>query len=94
MTTAPRFYAKPTPNDAEGLALVFSSGLDLARACLDMGFYVSFSGMLTFKNAQTIRDAAAFIPLAAHSLRQMRPTWPRSPTGVNATSPLICRAPR
>lgn len=46
-----------------GILHCFSSGLDLARACLDMGFYVSFSGMLTFKNAQTIRDAAAFIPL-------------------------------
>jgi TatD DNase family protein len=28
-----------------------------------MGFYISFSGILTFKNAQDLRDVAAFVPL-------------------------------
>ena len=35
----------------------------VARAALDLGFYISFSGILTFKNAQALRDVAAFIPL-------------------------------
>jgi TatD DNase family protein len=35
----------------------------VARAALDLGFYISFSGVLTFKNAQDIRDVAAFVPL-------------------------------
>lgn len=40
----------------------FSSGLDLARRGLALGGYVSFSGILTFKNAATIQEAAAMAP--------------------------------
>jgi TatD DNase family protein len=34
-----------------------------AQACLGMGLYLSFAGMLTYKNAQALRDVAASIPL-------------------------------
>jgi TatD DNase family protein len=40
----------------------FSSGADLARRGLALGFYVSFSGILTFKTAEEIRDVARFVP--------------------------------
>ena len=40
----------------------FSSGAELARRGLALGGYVSFSGILTFNNAQEIRDVAAFVP--------------------------------
>ena len=33
------------------------------RAALDMGFHVSFSGIITFKSAQDLRDVAAFVPM-------------------------------
>ncbi len=35
----------------------------VARAALDLGCYISFSGILTFKTAQALRDVAAFVPL-------------------------------
>jgi TatD DNase family protein len=35
----------------------------VARAALDLGFYISFSGILTFKTAQSLRDIARFVPL-------------------------------
>jgi TatD DNase family protein len=35
----------------------------VARAALDLGFYISFSGILTFKNASDLRDVAAFVPM-------------------------------
>ena len=35
----------------------------MARAALDIGFYISFSGILTFKNASDLREIAAFVPL-------------------------------
>ena len=35
----------------------------VARAALDLGFCISFSGILTFKNAQALRDVAAVVPL-------------------------------
>lgn len=37
----------------------FSGGPDEARACLDLGAYLSFSGIVTFKNADDVRAAAA-----------------------------------
>ena len=40
----------------------FSSGIDLARRGLALGGYVSFSGIITFNNAETIREVASFAP--------------------------------
>jgi len=46
-----------------GVIHCFTGGVAEARRYLDMGHHLSFSGILTFKNAQPIRDAAAFAPL-------------------------------
>lgn len=40
----------------------YSSGRDLARIGLSLGLYISFSGILTFKNAAEIRDIARCAP--------------------------------
>lgn len=41
----------------------FSGDAEFARACLDRGCYLSFAGTVTFKNAQSVRDALAIAPL-------------------------------
>lgn len=41
----------------------FSSGKDLAYTALDCGFYLSMSGVVTFKNAQDLRDIFRTIPV-------------------------------
>jgi TatD DNase family protein len=41
----------------------FSSGRDLAMKGIALGMYVSFSGILTFKNSAALRDIAAELPL-------------------------------
>jgi TatD DNase family protein len=41
----------------------FTGGKELAERGLELGFYVSFSGILTFKKAQSLRDVAALVPL-------------------------------
>jgi TatD DNase family protein len=41
----------------------FSGDADFARRCLDRGAYLSFAGTVTFKNAQTVRDALKAAPL-------------------------------
>ncbi|MBP6899507.1 MAG: TatD family hydrolase [Burkholderiaceae bacterium] len=46
-----------------GVFHCFTETAEVARAALDLGFYISFSGILTFKNAQDLRDVAAFVPL-------------------------------
>ncbi len=48
---------------AGGVFHCFTETMDVARAALDMGFYVSFSGILTFRNAQALREVAAYVPL-------------------------------
>ncbi len=45
-----------------GVLHCFSSGPDLARAALDLGFYISLSGILTFKKAGDLRAVAAEVP--------------------------------
>ena len=50
-------------NSAGGVFHCFTETAEVARAGLDLGFYISFSGILTFKNAQDLRDVAAFVPL-------------------------------
>lgn len=41
----------------------FTGGEDEARRCLDLGAYLSFSGIVTFKNASDVRAAARLCPL-------------------------------
>jgi TatD DNase family protein len=40
----------------------FTGGMELARTGLDLGGYISFSGIITFKNAEGIRDVARMVP--------------------------------
>ena len=46
-----------------GVFHCFTESMAVARAVLDAGFYISFSGIVTFKSAQELRDVAAFVPL-------------------------------
>ncbi len=46
-----------------GVFHCFTETLDVARAALDLGFYISFSGIITFKNAEDLRTVARFVPL-------------------------------
>ena len=52
-----------SPGSAGGVFHCFTETKQVARAALDLGFYISFSGILTFKTAQDLRDVAAFVPL-------------------------------
>lgn len=48
---------------ATGVFHCFTETLNVAKAALDMGFYISFSGILTFKTAADLREVAQFVPL-------------------------------
>ena len=45
-----------------GVFHCFTEDLATAQAALDLGFHISFSGIVTFKNAQSIRDVAQAMP--------------------------------
>lgn len=40
----------------------FSSDSEMARACIDAGYVLSFSGTVSFKNAKALREAALLVP--------------------------------
>lgn len=48
---------------AGGVIHCFTGGWDAARSYLDLGLYISLSGVLTFRNADELREAARRIPL-------------------------------
>lgn len=48
---------------AGGVFHCFTESQAVARAALDLGFYISFSGILTFKTAADLREVAQFVPL-------------------------------
>jgi TatD DNase family protein len=48
---------------AGGVFHCFTETMEVARAALDLGFHISFSGILTFKNAEDLREVARMVPL-------------------------------
>jgi TatD DNase family protein len=46
-----------------GVMHCFTENLDVALQAIELGFYISFSGIVTFKNALTIKEVAKQIPL-------------------------------
>lgn len=46
-----------------GVFHCFTETVDVARQALDLGFYISLSGIVTFKNAAQVKEVAQFVPL-------------------------------
>lgn len=64
LLTSLQSYAKKLPLGARpGVIHCFSGTRQFGEACIDLGFYISFSGILTFKNAEELREAARAFPL-------------------------------
>jgi TatD DNase family protein len=49
--------------EAGGVMHCFADSWDAARAALDLDFYISFSGIVTFKSAESLREVARKVPL-------------------------------
>jgi TatD DNase family protein len=47
-----------------GVMHCFTGTWEVAQAAMDLGFYISFSGIVTFKNAQALKEVARQVPLA------------------------------
>jgi TatD DNase family protein len=50
-------------SDAGGVMHCFTETWDVAQAAMDLGFHISFSGIVTFKNATDLKDVARRVPL-------------------------------
>lgn len=49
--------------EAGGVMHCFTESWEVARQAMDLGFYISFSGIVTFKNAKALKDVACKVPL-------------------------------
>lgn len=49
--------------DCGGVMHCFCDDIDMARKSLDLGFFISFSGIVTFKNAKNVQEACRYVPL-------------------------------
>jgi TatD DNase family protein len=58
-----RILGEERASEIGGVFHCFSGGTAEARRCLDLGFFLSFAGPVTFKNARDAAEAAAFAPL-------------------------------
>ena len=50
-------------NSATGVMHCFTESYEMAKQAIDLGFYISFSGIITFKNAETLRETVKKIPI-------------------------------
>lgn len=91
---------KYAPGLCGGILHCFSGSLEFALDCIDLGFYISFSGSVTFKNAKKLQEVARQIDLA-HMLVEtdspylspepLRGRWPNRPANVVHTAAKIAQ---
>jgi TatD DNase family protein len=58
-----RLMREEGAGEAGGVMHCFTEALDVAQAAMAMGFYISFSGIVTFKSATDLQKVAAAVPL-------------------------------
>jgi TatD DNase family protein len=58
-----RILREEKAHEVGGVIHCFTEDLETARACIDLGFVISLSGILTFRNADALRQTAAALPL-------------------------------
>jgi TatD DNase family protein len=58
-----RIMREERANEIGGVMHCFTETWEVARAAMDLGFYISFSGIVTFKNAQALKEVAKQVPL-------------------------------
>jgi len=58
-----RIMREENAGEAGGVMHCFTESLAVAEAAIELGFYISFSGIVTFKNAVALREVAAAISL-------------------------------
>ena len=80
---------------ARGVFHCFTETEAVARAALDLGFYISFSGIITFRNAADLRDLLRWVPLERMLIETdspyLAPVPHRGKTNSPAYVPFVAR---
>lgn len=78
-----------------GVFHCFTETMEVARAALDLGYSISFSGILTFRNAGELRDVARYVPLESCLIETdspyLAPVPFRGKTNTPALVPWVAR---
>ena len=78
-----------TTNSAGGVFHCFTETMEVARAALDLGFYISFSGIVTFKNAKDLQEVARFVPMDRMLIETDSPYLAPTPHRGKTNSPAL-----
>jgi TatD DNase family protein len=89
------FSGDPALATSRGVFHCFTETEAVARAALDLGFLISFSGILTFRNAADLREVARFVPLDRLLIETdspyLAPVPYRGKTNTPALVPFVAR---
>ncbi len=69
----------------------YTGGMDLARRAVELGGYVSFSGVVTFKNADALREIAAWVPRDRYLVETDAPFLAPEPMRGRTNEPAFVR---
>ncbi len=58
-----RIMREEKASEVGGVLHCFSGDLDMARQCVELGFYISFPGTITYPNNEALRDVARGLPI-------------------------------
>lgn len=90
-----RLMAEEGAGEVGGVMHCFTETWEVASAALDLGFHISFSGIVTFKNALQIKDVARRVPLDRMLIETDAPIWPLSLIAARPMSLVLsCMSPR
>ena len=70
-----------------GVFHCFTESMEVAKGALDLGFYISFSGIVTFKNAKEIKEVAKWVPLERMLIETDSPYLAPSPHRGKTNNP-------
>ncbi len=73
--------------EVTGVFHCYSGSAEMAKVLVDLGWYIGFTGVLTFQNARKAIEAAQAIPLDRIVIETDCPICPRCPSGASATTP-------
>lgn len=86
-----RIMAEENAGEAGGVMHCFTESLLVAEKALDLGFHISFSGIVTFKNAKALKEVARSVPLERMLIETDAPYLAPSPHRGRTNEPAYVR---
>ncbi len=86
-----RLLQEEGARDVGGMMHCFTEDWETAQSALDLGFYISFSGIITFRNAVEMREVAARVPLDRLLIETDAPYLAPAPHRGQSNHPALLR---